>query len=49
MVQFFRKIDSLLVFLIFLLIVSSNPLLAHPTSSPNLRVDAQSAVLTDIL
>ena len=44
----FEKAWSILV-LVFLLIVFSRPLLGHPTPSPNLRVDAQSAVLMDFL
>jgi len=49
MIQFFGKRDFLLVSLVFLLIAFSSPLLAHPTPSFHLRVDAPSAVLMDFL
>ena len=49
MIQFFGKRNYLFMFLAFLLIVFSSPLLAHSTPSPNFRIDAQSAVLMDFL
>lgn len=49
MIQFFGTRHYLLLFLIFVLILFSSPSLVHSTPSPNLRVDAQSAVLMDFL